>query len=276
MAKPMAKVFEYIDYRKLLKDLYEENKKKHPYFSLRYIAQKVGFKSAGFFTNIIQGKRNISAEYIFKFAELFKFKKKETEYFELLVNFAQAKHHSQKRYYFERILSYKNSKVAITDAQHYEFYSKWYYTAVRELIDLCPVTDDYEKLASMVSPSIKPSEAKNAIELLVRMGFIKKDKSGVYQQTERFISTGYDAQSVALTNFVLDTADLAKMAVDRFPRNRRSLSTLTVGVSPECYHTIEERLKDFRREILEIVRADTNPKTVYHVNFHIFPMSKDQ
>ncbi len=272
----MVNVFEYIDYRKLLKDLYEENKKKHPYFSLRYIAQKVGFKSAGFFTNIIQGKRNISAEYIFKFAELFKFKKKETEYFELLVNFAQAKHHSQKRFYFEKILAYKNSKIAVTDAQNYEFYSKWYYTAIRELVDLHPVTDNYEDLAKLVSPPIKASEAKHALELLVRMGFIKKDKTGVYHQTERFITTGYEAQSVAITNFLLDTSDLAKMAVDRFPREKRSMSTLTVGVSNECYLSIEERLKDFRREILEMVRADKNPDTIYHVNFHIFPMSKSK
>jgi uncharacterized protein (TIGR02147 family) len=77
----MIEPFEYLNYRKLLKDLYEERKAEQPFFSYRYIAQKVGFTSAGFFTNIISGKRNISPEYIFKFAEVFKLKKTENEYF---------------------------------------------------------------------------------------------------------------------------------------------------------------------------------------------------
>ena len=72
----MLNVFEYISYRQLLKDLYEAHKKKLSSFSYRYIGQKVGFKSAGFFSNILQGKRNISQNTIFRFAELFKFNKK--------------------------------------------------------------------------------------------------------------------------------------------------------------------------------------------------------
>ena len=115
----MIDIYEYIDYRKLLNDLYKEKREEYPYFSYRYIAKKVGFSSAGFLANIIQGKRNISPEYIFGFAKLFKLKKTETEYFELLVNFDQARNHDQKKYYFEKILSSKKSKIKITDLQNY-------------------------------------------------------------------------------------------------------------------------------------------------------------
>jgi uncharacterized protein (TIGR02147 family) len=270
----MPDVFEYLDYRKLLKDLYEDRKKEHSYFSYRYIAQKVGFASAGFFANIIQGKRNISSEFIFKFAEVFKMKKKETEYFELLVNYNQAKNHTQRKYYFEKILSVKQSKIAVTEAQHYEFYSTWYYTAVREIVDLYPVKDNYEEVARLVNPPIKSAEAEKALRFLENIGFIAKGLDGCYKQTERFITTGFEAKAVAISNFLLSTADLAKMAVERLPRDTRSMSTLTFGVSEEGYKAIEDRLKDFRREVLEIVRADKDPDQVYHINFHVFPMSR--
>lgn len=271
----MVNVYEYLDYRKLLKDLYEDRKEAQPFFSYRYIASKVGFTSAGFFTNILNGKRNISPEFVLKFAQLFKLNKKETVYFELLVNFNQAKNHEQKKYYFEKILTTKQSKIAITEAQQYELYSTWYFTAVRELCDVMVVSDEnLDEVAKSVMPTIKPAEVARALEILSQLKFIKKDVHGQYKQIEQYISTGYDARAVAISNFLMATADLAKSAVDRLPRNMRSMSTLTVGISPETYTIIEERLKDFRREILEIVRADKKPDQVYHFNFHIFPMSK--
>jgi uncharacterized protein (TIGR02147 family) len=271
-------IFEYIDYRALLKDLYEANKAAKSFFSYRYIAQKVGFNSAGFFTNIIQHKRNISHERIFKFAALFKLKKTETEYFELLVNFDQAKNHVQKRYYFEKILAYKHSKVALVNADQYEFYSKWYYTAIRELIDIVPFkggkTEEYKMLAQRVAPQISVAEAKKAVKFLERAGFIKKNKNGFYEQVEPFITTGQEARSVAITNFQLATMDLAKEAIDRFERDKRGISTLTFGISEEGYKAVMDRVATFNRELMEIARADKKRDRVIHINHQIFPISK--
>lgn len=268
-------VFEYIDYRKLLKDLYEERKAANPSFSYRFIAQKVGFSSAGFFTNILQGKRNIGPDNILKFAAVFKLKRHETEYFELLVQFDQAKNHDQKKYYFEKILSSKRSKIKLTETWQYEFYSQWFYTAVREVIDVYKFDGkDFGELAKKVSPAITPLQAKKAIELLEKLGMIKMGSDGFYTQSDDLITTGYDTPTVAVTNFLVSTIDLAREAIDRYPRDKRSISTLTFSCSAEGFRSIEERLKTFRREILEIVRDDKNRDRVYHINFHVFPMSR--
>ncbi|MBN2037783.1 MAG: TIGR02147 family protein [Chitinispirillaceae bacterium] len=268
-------VFDYIDYRKLLKDLYEERKAANPSFSYRYIALKVGFSSAGFFTNILQGKRNISAENIFRFAAVFRLKRQETEYFELLVNYDQAKNHEQKKYYFEKILASKRSKIRLTEAWQYEFYSQWYYTAVREVIDIYRFEGkDFGELAKKVSPAITPSQAKKAVDLLQKLGMITMGNDGYFVQSDDLITTGYEAPTVAVNNFLVSTIDLAREAIDRYPRDKRTISTLTFSCSAEGYAHIEERLKMFRREILEIVRGDKNRDRVYHVNFHVYPMSR--
>jgi uncharacterized protein (TIGR02147 family) len=271
----MVDIFEYIDYRKLLKELYEERRAENKAFSYRFIAQKVGFSSAGFFANIIQGKRNISPEFIFGFARVFKLKKPETEYFELLVNFDQAKNHEQKKYYFEKILASKKSKLTIIEKQQYEFYSKWYYIAVREVLDIYKFRgDDYANLAKMVSPPITPAEAKKAVELLIEMRFIRKNKEGWFEQVDPFITTGYEAPTVAVTNSLMSFIDLAKEAIDRYPRDRRHMASLSFAISAEGYKAIEERLRTFRREILEIARADKKTDRIYHANFQIFPISR--
>jgi uncharacterized protein (TIGR02147 family) len=271
----MVDIFAYSDYRKYLHDFYEAEKKRNRHFSHRYIAQKVGFNSSGFFSKILQGTTNISNELALKFAEFCKLKKSEADYFGLLVLYNQAKSHADKKRWFEKILVFSKSKVKIVEISQYEFFEKWYYVAIRELLAFYKFDGDFKELAKNVDPPISPSQAKKAIGLLLRLGLIKKDVDGIYSQTDALISTGYDAKTVAINNFQLATLDLAKESIDRFSKEERDISTLTLSFSGPTYQVLGEKLKTFRREMLELVKNDTNPiDRVYQINFQIFPLSR--
>jgi len=272
----MINVFEYTDYRALLADLYKHEKAKHSYFSYRYIGQKVGFKSAGFFTNILKGKRNISSEIIFKFTELFRFNKKETEYFELLVLYDQAKQHQRRKFYYEKILSRTRSKWHALAESKYEYFDKWYYVAVREILGFYRFDGDFKALGRMVRPAISPQEAKQAIDLLERLELIEKDDRGEYVVTNRAITTQPHVPLVAIHNFQIATMDLAKEALDRVPREERSISTLSFSTSPETYKKIEEKLAEFRQEVRELIKNNKTPNNkAYQFNFQCFPISNE-
>lgn len=272
MAAPS--VFDYIDYRTLLRDLYEYWRSQKDFFSYRYIGRRVGFSSAGFFTNILQGKRNISPQFVFKFAQLFEFSARETEYFEALVQFDQAKQHDQKKFHYEKILAMRKSKVGRLAADQYEYFDKWYYVAIRELLNFHPFKGDYADLARRVRPYIKPSEAKSAVELLVRLGLVRRTENGTYELTEKTVTSYPDVPLVAVHNFQHATMDLAKESIDRFSRNKRSVSTLTLSLSRETFQQIDEKLASFRREVMELVKNDPNTvDRVYQFNFQIYPLT---
>lgn len=267
-------VFEYLEYRSLLKDLYEYHRSLKPFFSYRYMGQKVGFRSAGFFTNIIKGRRNISVETAYKFAQLFKFTKRETEYFEALVNYEQANQHDQKKHHYEKLLSMRKSKARSLDADQYEYFQKWYYVAIRELLNFYPFTGDYADLAKRVRPYIKPSEAKAAIELLLRLGLVTCDDKGTYTLTDKTVTSYPDVPLVAVHNFQLQAMDLGKEAIDRFQHDMRSISTLTLSLSADTYKQIDEKLATFRREVLDQVKNDpAEADRIYQFNFQIFPLT---
>lgn len=270
----MVDLYEYTDYRQLLKDLYLDTKRRKPFFSYRYIAQKVGFSSAGFFSNILQGKRNISNETIFRFAELFKFSKRQTEFFELLVHFNQAKQHERRRFYVEKLLGFKRSRFFLLAADQYEYFDKWYYVAIRELLNYFPFRDDYKLLGRMLRPAISPSEAKKAVDLLERLKLIEQRPDGSYRVTDAVVTTGRELTSVAVHNFQRATIDLAKESIDRFARTKRLISTLTLNLSEEAYKAIEDKLVEFEREVLELVQNDRNdPDRIYQFNFQVFPLA---
>jgi uncharacterized protein (TIGR02147 family) len=268
----MSRIFEYSDYHPLLADIYEERKKANVHFSHRFIAGKLGI-TAGYVTKILQGQRDLSHRLVPRIVEFFGFKKKEAEYFEALVAFNHSKTHTDKKRSFEKLLSLKPASIRLVSLDQYELFDKWYYLAIREIIAVFPVNDDAEALAKLVAPQIKPAEAKKALELLNRLELIRKDNRGHYRPVDPVWSTGTETRSVALNNFHISSLDLAKQAFDRFPREKRNMSTLTLSISQADYSWIEEEMVQFRRKLLDRAGKAIFPDRVYHFNFSVFPLS---
>ncbi|HEX2949159.1 MAG TPA: TIGR02147 family protein [Armatimonadota bacterium] len=268
-------VFEYTDYRKFLNDYYREQKARDGQFTVRYIAEKVGFRSASFFSQLIRGRSNISMELLQKFCDFICFSQTEREYFVTLVNYNQTRDHAQKKVLFEKLISFKHAKIRTVDARLYELYDKWYYTAIRELLYFHPFSGDYKALARLLIPSISQAEARRAIRRLEKWQLIIKDNQGRFVRSDnQSITTGLDAQSFYINNFQMAALDLAKAAIDLFPRESRSFSTLTMSLSSDGYQKIEAEIHRFRRQILAIAEADVNEDRVYQMNVQMFPMSK--
>lgn len=266
-------IFEYSDYRRYLKDYYEARKSKEPQFTYRFIAECVGFKSAGHFTQIIKGLINLSSSMVAGFIDFLNLNKKEADYFELLVRFDQAKTHAEKRRYFEQMAKFRELKIVTLDPLQYEYYDNWYYVAVREVLSYYPFKGDYGALAKKVKPSISPREAKKAIALLERLGLIKKESDGFYKKTSAAVSAVPLGGSIAITNQALQTMRLAQEALDRFPKELRNVSGVAFSVSQKTFEDIQEEIRNFRKKILTLAQADSNPDAVYQFNIQLFPLS---
>jgi uncharacterized protein (TIGR02147 family) len=270
----MVNIFDYFDYRKFLRDIYEELHQKNPNFSYRFIQDKTGI-DPGFLVKVFNGQKNIPEDSIPRFSKLLKLNKRQSEYFTNLVFFGRAKSDIQIKTYFEKLLSFKEPGCFRVEAGAYEFYTRWYYTAIRELIGVYPFRGNYEELAGLLVPPIKASEAKKAVALLERLGFIKKNEDDRYVQTNRFITTGEQCHDIAVRIFQKDTINLAYEALERISKESRDISTTTVTLSPEGFSRLKEKIAEFRREVLKIANEEENATGVYHVNFQLFPISKN-
>jgi len=268
-------VFEYTNYRSYLHDFYTTKKEQTSYFSYRYIARRVGFKSPGHFTQIIQGKANISIKLIERFVDFLGLSKREGSYFQYLVLFNQARTHEEKVQFFKKMTGFNEARVALVKKNQYEFYTKWYYTAIREMLSWYPFSDDYPDLANQLIPPITPQQAKEAITLLMQLKLITKNDEGHYKPTDSLISSGYDKTDTETINrFVLETMDIGKDALQRFKRNERNLSWVTLSVSPERYQMLIDEIRAFRRRLMQIANNDDDPSIVYQCNIQVFPVSK--
>jgi uncharacterized protein (TIGR02147 family) len=268
-------VFEYTDYRKFLKDYYEENKQKKPYFSYRYMSKKAGINASAFFKYVIEGKRGLTKSSIMKTVQAIGFSQDEAEYFENLVYFNQAATLKDKDSFFKLLMN-KRKKIDIkyVGKHQYEFYMEWYHTVIRELAVMADFDDDFHALSRLLVPSIKPKQAKESVELLERLGFLKKGPDNTYAQTNPLISTGPEIKNYAVIQFQMAMMKLALEAFERHKGEDRLMAATTFSISEQTYNIFKAKIRQMRQDLMELARIDENPERVYHLNINLFPASK--
>jgi len=268
----MNTVFEYLEYRDFLRDFYEDQKGKHPYFSYRYFGKRIGV-DASFLVKVIQKQMHLSAKTIPRLVGFLKLGKKEAEYFELLVSFSKAKKNSDIKLYFEKVLSYRSPYVKTVEADAYSFFSTWYNIAIYELLTFYPFKGSVRELAQKLNPPISVQDAKKALALLQRLGFVTKHKDGTYTVTSKLLTTGEKWQSVAINNFQKKMIALSGEAIDRFQKKDRDISTVTVSLSQGQVECMKEKIRLLRQELLETADREEHAEGVYQVNFQVFPLT---
>lgn len=267
-------VFDFTDYRQFLKAYYDFQKRKNPVFSHRYFALRAKINSSGFYKNVMDGKRSLGRSLIVRFSEAMKLRKKEADYFENMVYFNEAKTVEEKRIFFERMMALRKVDAYLVQGSQFEFYSKWYYSAIRELIGIIRFKDDFAALGRLLDPPIRPDQAEKAIKVLEELQFIAKDQKGIYRQTQNHITTGSEVESLNVANYQMACMDLAKEAIDRHGPAFRDMSTLTLSLSKEAFEAFKEEIISFRKRLLGLERQFPKADRVYQLNTHFFPLSK--
>ena len=168
----MISIYKYSNYRFFLRDLLIEKKKNGDHLTYEALGEAVGFTSKGFLTQILQGKSNLPLGMIEAFTQALGLGKKESEYFSILVKFNQAKKASVRAEYHTQIKKEFRGKPKALGMDQFEYYKKWYYSAVRALLTYYPYKGDFSKLAKQLEPPISPPQAKRAIQLLINLELI--------------------------------------------------------------------------------------------------------
>lgn len=268
-------VYDYLDYRSYLIDMFHYRKADAPHFSYRYFSNKAGFGSPNFLQLVVKGRRNLTNASIAKIARGFDLKKKEREFFEYLVFMNQATVHDEKNHYYRKMISLAGYRsIATINKDQYEYFSKWYYPVIRELLPLGEEVATPEKIATKLNPKITPKQAVSALQLLEKLNLIKKNPKGGWKQIDGDISTGPEIKSMAVANFHKEMLQLSIASIDRFHASQRDTSGLTLSIRREKLQEMKARLVSFRKELMELASLEEKPDMIVQINIQMFPLTK--
>ena len=270
----MPDVFAYNDYRSFLRDWFDWKKGSNPRFSYRVLAEKVGFKSAGFFTQLLQGKTTMSLDLAHRFAECMGLDRRETEFFQAMVLHNQARSLVEEKRHLDRMMELRPEALQRLARDRSEFLEQWHHIAVWQLLEAVEVRQDPSRLAASLVPAVETAEVERSLSLLERLGMARRDSDGRWRQLDPILSVAGEIPNSVTRRFYLSINKLAAESHDRFERDERLLSWVTLAISDKKREEIVQEVRAFRRHLVELARRDDKPQDVHQLLIQLFPLSR--
>jgi uncharacterized protein (TIGR02147 family) len=207
---------------------------------------------------------------------------REELYFETLSDYNQAKNLIEKNRAYEKLLTFHEIPKDIIESDRFEYFSKWYYPAVREYLLIEPFRGDYARLARRIRPAITSAQARESIELLERLGLIKRLASGECRPATEHVKKQSAFTPVHYFQYLKSQMELGIGALERSPKEERDISAVAVTLSYDSFQTIREEIKALRQKMIQISEAENkkfwngiagDTRKVYSGVFEIFPVS---
>jgi uncharacterized protein (TIGR02147 family) len=276
-SKSTLSVFEYLDYRKFLADYYHFKKSLNRHFSHRMFALKAGIKSTGYFSEVINGRRNLAKAQVQKFSKAMDLGEKERLYFDLMVTFCHAKSDVARKSIYASMLETMPIHVQQIRQSQMEYFAKWYHVALRESLAIVSIKGDGEELASLLDPPITPAQARSGLKVLERLRLIARDPEGCWRAAHASLLSPEDAgAALMLRAFQREMMHQAGEALERVGPSDRDISCVTMSVSGPGLIRIKELVADFHKRVLEVVQSDQNEDRVVQMNLQVFPLTRKE
>jgi uncharacterized protein (TIGR02147 family) len=274
MERSPVSVFGYMDFRQFLRDCYEKLRGQDRKFSHRFIARKLGMASSGWFGDLLKARTNLSGSHLVKLADLLNLKANESGYLEALVHYNQASSLAEKKHHFHRLLSFKETKVDLVGEEKFAYYSNWYCSAIRELLFFYDFTGDFAALGRKLDPHIKATQAQEAVRLLLKLGFVRKDAQGRYRSQPATLKKDASFKSPHAVNFLLANMELGMQSLDKFEKEERHVSAMTLSYSQPAFQRAVSEIENLRKSLIALMENDPDPDKVFQFNLQFFPITR--
>ena len=271
-------IFDYTDFREFLKGRLRKNSKPTTVaFRFDLFPDLAGFEiPSSVLKMIMDGKRNLGIGSIDAFALALKLNREETYFFRNLVLFNQSKLAEEKqRFAHELLRSRAYRKIhPLSDAQ-FNFYALWYIPIVWEMAGSgLSARSKVDCRGGLARPFLR-SKLERPSTNLVKLGLLIKSAGGKLVKSDKDASTSDEVSSASVANWHREMMKKAGESIDRYPREKRDISSVTVAISGKMAAKIKEKVQEFRRELIELASQDESPTTVYQINFQFFPQSAE-
>jgi len=273
MSKQKPNIFKFDDYRKYLRECIEFRKASGE-SSLRSVSFKAGFRSSNYLSLVINKKRGLTPASIDKVARALALNIPETEFFHHLVMFNQAKTAAERTKHRDHLMkSRAYVKTAPLKSKTVNYYSNWYYIAIRELVALADFREDSNWIAMRLRNAITPNDAEKALKDLIELGMLERGTDGKLRQVEKTVAPDDSITSSSLVDFHLNMIEKSKHALENMPSTERDVSAVTIPVNNETSLKMRLLITEFRRALLRLSEECEQTDQVVQVNFQYFPLT---
>lgn len=264
-------IFQFTNFRKYLDEYQAARVQTDPDFTRAGACALLGLpKTRSYYNDIVKGKK-LSTRMIPKFVEVLGLNKKEARYFETMVNMEQAKTATERNVFFEDLLKQHPDSHRILNEDAYEYYNHWYNSVLFTALEVVDVSDDLEPIQKLISPKVSVGTLKRSLELLERLGFVRKNENGFWKSCRDSVSSGAYNNSDLVRQYQLQCFELSKQALLANDERSSDMATFTFSVSDDAFRAIAKEIHGLKARVRKIIMLDKKKATgVHQLNVHLF------
>ena len=269
-------LFDYFDYREYLQDYYLFHKRRNSAYSYRLFARKAKLGSPNYLKLVVDGKRRITDRTLFQFARGLGLGRDEEKYFRELVMYQEVSDPDSKELHLRSLMKYQEKqRTAIPlKAERIKFLLEWHHAVIRELV----VTKDFKEDAAWISKrlggKITEAQAKESLELLMKLQFIYRNEGGRLEQREPLLTSSDEVPSHVLRSLHRTYLRRAITSIFAVPMEKRELSGLLISIPNHRVKELKEEIKEFRKKLNRKYGLDKNGDEVCFVGLYMYPVSQ--
>jgi uncharacterized protein (TIGR02147 family) len=266
ISSPM--LYETQDYRLFLKTTFAEKNKGHSNYSLRAFAQKLNISNS-FLSEVFSSKKSLSVEQAFKIAVKLELTDTETQYLCLLV---QLEHEEDPVFREELLkrLGALNPKLKPYDlsADLFKIIADWHHLAILEL----PTITGFKFNSATVAEKLGISkvEADLAIDRLLRLELLEKDKKGALRKTKDFVFTESLIPNEAFKQFHRQILEKAFESLKTQTPKERISATNLLAIDSKYLAEVDRLSREFSAAVLKLGDKSKVKNSMYALSTHFF------
>lgn len=273
MPKPPPDILQFDDYREYLKAQYRYLKLNDRKFSHRYVNQKLGVKSTGWFGDVVAGRQGLKPAQVKAIATVFKMGPKDQKCLRALVEMSAAKAPEEVAAAYEKWYEAKGIGMETVAKDRFKFYDHWYFSALREMLAMDPKQRDPHILAARLDPPITPAQARKALDVLVKLGFLGQAEPTSARLSLPALVKDPAIRSMHWKRMIRAMIRLGQRALEKYDKEQRDISGLTLSLSPEGLKAAGEEVAALRKRLLYMSEKDKHSNRVFNCVFQIYPVS---
>jgi uncharacterized protein (TIGR02147 family) len=263
--------FEYSDYRDLLRTAYEHRKKSEPQFSYKQLAELFGLDPAGTF-RVLHKERHLPARSVSRAIDFLGLSGRSAEYFVLMNSYARERGKGARQAILEKAMELKDVPRRRLRDQELSIFRDWWVAAVRCAVEALDGRASSEEISRRIVPEVGAEAVRNALEAMLDLGIARRGQGGRLRFVDKHLTADAAEGRAAVAQFQRQIFELAAGAIDRFPRDHRDISTLTLSVDDAAFEDIRGILRDCRRRIQQRAGEAETSDRVLQVAIAIFPL----
>ena len=233
----------------------------NPRYSLRSFARALSM-SHTVLSLVLSGKRPLSKFAAPKVADILGLNPKEKEMF---LNLRAPKKKTSKEVSEVKVPEYQQMTLdvfsVIADVHHY-----W----ILSLLDVPNAKFEARWISKQLS--ITQMQAQIAMERLLRLKLVER-VNGKWKQSQNHLKVENTISTGATRKHHKQILTKALNSLENDPIEVRDFSAMTMAIDPKHIPYATERIRKFRRSLMEELESKGSPKAVYNLAVQIFPVS---